>query len=265
MQLWTQGTSGLSLALLGAAGACAIAGLVSGFTPEAGQAAELSPAEIVALRFPSGWEQPAVAEVEPTLPSAPAAVQTSSPAKLAARPRPTTAQAVELSETRNAVRSSADSIFSPYPTYALASASSEPVRLPEQALGYADPRNDSTAAPAPSPVERRAAPRPKEPNGLFNSAQLASIKERLQLSPDQEQLWPPVEAALRAIGYRYNRGAQGARKGDTRTAVVAPTNEEVQRLKSAATPLIMTMREDQKREVRALVHLLGLEQLAAQF
>jgi hypothetical protein len=266
MQLWTQGTSRLGLALLGAASVCAIAGLVSGFIPEAGQGAELSPAEVVALRFPSGWEQPAVAEVEPTPPSAPAAVQTSSPAKLAARPRPTTAQPVELSETRNAVRSSADSIFSPYPTYALASASSDPVRLPEQALGYADPRNDSTvAASSPAAVERRAAPHPKEPNGLFNSAQLASIKERLQLSPDQEQLWPPVEAALRAIGYRYNRGAQGARKGDTRTAVVAPTSEEVQRLKSAATPLIMTMREDQKREVRTLVHLLGLEQLAAQF
>jgi hypothetical protein len=29
--------------------------------------------------------------------------------------------------------------------------------------------------------------------------------------------------------------------------------------------LIMTMREDQKSEVRTLVHLLGLEQLAAQF
>jgi hypothetical protein len=267
MQLWMQRTSRLGLASLGMAGACAIAGLVSGFAPEAGQGAELSPAEIVALRFPSSWETPA----EPTLPVASSPSLPTPALKSASPPRPA-AQPNELAETRNAVtrspvHASASSIFSPYPTYTVASASSEPVQLPEQALGYADTRNESTGAvraPA-APAERRAAPRPKEPSGLFNSAQLASIKERLQLSTEQEQLWPPVEAALRAIGYRYNHAAQGARKGEARTAAVAATSEDVQRLKSAAIPLIMTMREDQKREVRSLVHLLGLEQLAAQF
>jgi hypothetical protein len=47
--------------------------------------------------------------------------------------------------------------------------------------------------------------------------------------------------------------------------MVDPNGPEVQRLKSAAIPLIMTMREEQKREVRNLAHLMGLESVAAQF
>jgi hypothetical protein len=39
----------------------------------------------------------------------------------------------------------------------------------------------------------------------------------------------------------------------------------VQRLKSAAFPLIMSMNEDQKREVRMLAQLMGLQQVAASF
>jgi hypothetical protein len=267
MQVWGQRTSGLGLASLGVAGLWALAGLFAGFAPEVGQSSELSPSEIVALRFPSNWEAPAAPTGVPLASAAPAvpAAKATSQQRLHATP----GHAPELVDARDAVQTSPSSIFSPYPLYTVASASSEPVRLPEQALGYADTRSEAAAAvrATPAPAERRAAipARPKEPSGLFNTAQLASIKERLQLSAQQEQMWPPVEAALRAIGYRYNRETQGGRKGETRTATVAPTSEEVQRLKSAAIPLIMTMREDQKREVRSLVHLLGLEQLAAQF
>jgi len=39
----------------------------------------------------------------------------------------------------------------------------------------------------------------------------------------------------------------------------------VQGLVAAATPLVLTLREEQKREVRTLAHLVGLEQLASQF
>jgi hypothetical protein len=39
----------------------------------------------------------------------------------------------------------------------------------------------------------------------------------------------------------------------------------VQRLKSAAVPLIMSLNDDQKQEVRTMVRLMGLETLASQF
>ena len=85
------------------------------------------------------------------------------------------------------------------------------VPLPAQAAAPA-----ARVAPAPSP--RKADPKPaavqpkselksaateatrngNRPGFVLNDAQIASIKTRLHLSPDQEQLWPAVEAALYA-------------------------------------------------------------------
>ena len=42
-------------------------------------------------------------------------------------------------------------------------------------------------------------------------------------------------------------------------------SEELKRLETAAAPLIATLREDQKEEVRTLTRLMGLEHLASQF
>jgi hypothetical protein len=39
----------------------------------------------------------------------------------------------------------------------------------------------------------------------------------------------------------------------------------VQGLQSAAVPLIMSFSPEQKEEVRSLAHVMGLDQLAAQF
>ena len=47
-------------------------------------------------------------------------------------------------------------------------------------------------------------------------------------------------------------------------APIDPDAEEVQQLKSAAMPLLFQLREDQKREVRTLARLIGLEKVAAQ-
>ncbi len=47
-------------------------------------------------------------------------------------------------------------------------------------------------------------------------------------------------------------------------APIDPDSEEVQQLKSAAMPLLFQLREDQKREVRSLARLIGLEKVAAQ-
>ena len=101
---------------------------------------------------------------------------------------------------------------------------------------------------------------------MLNDAQIASIKERLNLTPDQEQMWPAVEAALRNIAYA--RAREACRRGGTGTvqaAAVDPDSAEVQGLKSAAVPLIMSFNAEQKEEVRNLAHVMGLDQLATQF
>jgi hypothetical protein len=144
------------------------------------------------------------------------------------------------------------------------------------ALAFAAPQRSAPAAPTngyqlasvdPAPMPKRVE-RPAQPKNpvLFNDAQLTSIKERLKLTPQQAQHWPQVEQALRAISWRL------ATTQDTRRPVrgqqasmIDPSSPEVARLKSAAFPLIMSMREDQKREVRQLAHTMGLSNVAAMF
>ena len=77
-------------------------------------------------------------------------------------------------------------------------------------------------------------------------------------------MWPAVEAALRNMAYQ--RTQQAAARGATRNVrAVAVDPEAVEGLKSAAVPLIMSFSSEQKDEVRSLVHVMGLDQLAAQF
>jgi hypothetical protein len=101
---------------------------------------------------------------------------------------------------------------------------------------------------------------------LFNDAQLASIKARLKLTRDQEQHWPQVEQALRAISWKLATQQKGKRVvSSNQAAMIDPNSPEVAKLKSAAFPLIMSMREDQKKEVRQLAHTMGLRQVASMF
>ena len=62
------------------------------------------------------------------------------------------------------------------------------------------------------------------------------------------------------------RKIHAARQADPANAAAAPIDPEaaeVQQLKSAAMPLLFQLREDQKREVRSLARLIGLEKVAA--
>ena len=65
---------------------------------------------------------------------------------------------------------------------------------------------------------------------LAKDAQIASVKQRLHLTPDQERMWPAVEVALRNIGSARVRDARqrGARPGATACGVrSAPATERV--------------------------------------
>ena len=48
-------------------------------------------------------------------------------------------------------------------------------------------------------------------------------------------------------------------------AQIDPDSDEVQQLKSAAFPLIMSMNDDQKQQVRNIAHVMGLERVASSF
>ncbi|MDE2601499.1 MAG: hypothetical protein KGL62_03915 [Bradyrhizobium sp.] len=115
---------------------------------------------------------------------------------------------------------------------------------------------------APPPPKAAARTAPQKSYALLSDAQIAGIKERLKLSPDQESYWPAVESALRAVARKIhaNRQANPHAKG----APIDPDSAEVQQLKSAAMPLLFQLREDQKNEVRTLARLIGLEKVAAQ-
>lgn len=124
---------------------------------------------------------------------------------------------------------------------------------PQQAAAQGD-RLSAYAPLATAPVVPEPG-RARPPNALLNDAQIASIKSRLKLTAEQEKLWTPVETALRGIAWR--RGAD--RRGSGPAALDA---QSVERLKSAAAPLMGRLRDDQKREIRSLSHVMGLGDLA---
>jgi hypothetical protein len=226
------------LACLGAFGAGAIAGLLTGFSPDppAANSSPLagSPAEIVALRFQADPGQVASPRVEMAPPRAQFMLASISPDE----PKITD--------------------FVSYPP------------TPSAALGATPGEPEATAADVAAALPP-AAKRPAQPpraapvsTNVLNGAQIASLRDRLRLTPYQEQLWPSVESALREISWRPSR-EKGAGKNGIRGATIDPDSAPVQRLKSAAVPLIMSMSENQKQEVRTMARLMGLDNLAAQF
>jgi hypothetical protein len=120
---------------------------------------------------------------------------------------------------------------------------------------------DPAAPHAPAKPKLVAKPPVQKSYALLSDAQIAGIKERLKLSPSQESYWPAVENALRAVARKIHTARQADPAGTI--APIDPEAEEVQQLKSAAMPLLFQLREDQKREVRTLARLIGLEKVAA--
>ena len=222
--------------------------VIGGWNGSVPRSPELSAAQSVALRFPQDLGE-------------------ASPVTVAFA---TSANAAAMANTRLA-------LFSPQPLVAAApqapaqQASAAQLPTPQAPLQVASAEQ---ALPQPAPAVKR-------PNGIkptaaavhnrddraaglmLNDAQIASIKTRLHLTADQEQMWPAVEAALRNIAYTRSREAQ--RHGaPANTQVASADGVDVRDLKSAAIPLIMSFNSEQKDEVRNLAHVMGLDQLATQ-
>jgi hypothetical protein len=212
------------LAILGGAG---VGGLAAGFNARAGLSpqasstvvaaiADMAPSDTVNLRFPGDWGE---AAAEPV--------------------------------SRMLALASADGgmpLFSPQPTYA-------PTDADAPAMVEATPK------PAPAPAKIALASvstKPAKPRSpaVLNDSQIAGIKKRLNLTPEQERYWPAVEAELRKMEY-------SKKPGGSRTASIDMSKVNVEGLKSAGFPLVMSFSDDQRRELKSLAHLLGLESVMA--
>jgi hypothetical protein len=230
--------------------------VIGGWNGSVPRSPALSAAQSVALRFPQDLDE-------------------ASPVTVAFA---TTANAAVRANTQLA-------LFSPQPMLPSApQAAAQPAAtlqlpMPQATMQMASAEQTAAALPQPAP-----APATKRPNGvkpvaaavhnrddraaglMLNDAQIASIKTRLHLTPDQEQMWPAVEAALRNIAYTRSREAR--RHGTPANTQVASADTDavdVRDLKSAAIPLIMSFNSEQKDEVRNIAHVTGLDQLATQF
>lgn len=122
---------------------------------------------------------------------------------------------------------------------------------------YVEP-GEPIAGPIPMPRARMGGrPVVQKNYTLLSDIQIAAIKSRLRLTAAQETLWPDVEKALRALARSMHDKRQAG-------AAFEAGSAEVEQLKTAAQPLIAQLREDQKREVRSLARLIGLEAVAGQ-
>jgi hypothetical protein len=132
--------------------------------------------------------------------------------------------------------------------------------LPPEALALADP--DAVRLPRPSPAAAEPpAPRKRSVEKVdlnnLSAAQIARIKAHLAITPDQEEYWQPVEAALLDIAKQQQARKAAGQKGYAIPATVS------QQLYWTAGPLIMNLRDDQKREARNLARSLGLTTVAS--
>ena len=106
--------------------------------------------------------------------------------------------------------------------------------------------------------EIHAAPPAARYQGVLTAAEIARIHRDLRLTPEQESRWPPVQAALGEMGRQQIlliRQGQEPR--------ISPNDWPPQRLYSVAGPLLMTLRPDQKDQVRRLCRSLGFEAVAS--
>lgn len=227
--------------------------------------AELTASQNIALRFPEAKADFEVADAAAETPAAvPNAIVLGDASALLLSPAPMVGERVRpAAQTPLRVAMAEDAVL---PSAAATTADRPVGPAPVQPSVDAGPAAAAQPKPEAKPAAATDAMRRANRSGfVLNDAQIASIKKRLHLSPDQEQMWPAVEAALRNIAYA--KAHDGHRRGgadSTNVASLDPYGPEVQGLKSAAFPLIMSFSDEQRSEVRSLAHVMGLDQLASQ-
>ena len=128
--------------------------------------------------------------------------------------------------------------------------------------------------PAPLTVPVQGAPpdaaapdgsRHRDDRRAFVEAGIAALHAGLLLSPAQQGLWPPVEAALRDLaatrgGMRRGRDGEGRGFADPlarlkeRGARIVARGQAMEKLADAAAPLFAALTPEQKERVPELLH-----------
>jgi len=125
--------------------------------------------------------------------------------------------------------------------------------------------------PSPVPLEQRLSP--VDQNSLTDM-RVDLVKAALQLTPDQEKLWPPVESAIRAgaedrkarvakvretVGKRVDEGRiEALRNRDPiaflqrRSEALAQRSADLDKLAEAWQPLYKTLSPEQRQRMAAL-------------
>ena len=113
-----------------------------------------------------------------------------------------------------------------------------------------------------------------EDRAAFVDARIAAVHAGLKLTPDQEKLWPPVEAAVRDFAKLRIDRANARMKGENESQDQQKVDDLVARLREradnmatsaaamkkiadAADPLYKTLDEGQKRRLAFLTHREG--------
>jgi LTXXQ motif family protein len=111
-----------------------------------------------------------------------------------------------------------------------------------------------------------------EDRAAFTDARIAAVHAGLKLNPDQEKLWPPVEAAVREFAKlrldranaRVNAQSQSQQKPDDplgrlreRAETMASSAAALKKIADAADPLYKTLDDGQKRRLAILTRAGG--------
>ena len=109
-----------------------------------------------------------------------------------------------------------------------------------------------------------------EDRAAFADARIAAVHAGLKLTPDQEKLWPPLEAAVRDFAKlridranaRMNAKPDDAQKADDpvarlreRADNMTASGTALKKIADAADPLYKTLDEGQKRRLKVLTHM----------
>jgi hypothetical protein len=111
-----------------------------------------------------------------------------------------------------------------------------------------------------------------EDRAAFTDARIAAVHAGLKLTPDEEKLWPPVEAAVRDFAkmrieranarMKAQEGSDDAQKPDDpvarlrgRADNMATSAAALKKIADSADPLYKTLDDGQKRRLKILTHM----------
>lgn len=103
-------------------------------------------------------------------------------------------------------------------------------------------------------------PAVSEHSQVSASINIGRIRSALQLTPEQEPYWPPVEAALRDLAQQqaHSEPAGFVHRVSRRVVSIVLNSAAVERLAVAARPLVAMLNEDQMHSASGLAQEMGL-------